>query len=76
MTSQNETETLMTVPEVAAVLRLNPATVYAMAESGELPSIRVGLSRGRIRVSRTALNQWIAEAANANAPAHAAAAIA
>lgn len=34
--------TLLTVKEVAAVLRVSPQTVYLMVKRGELPAFRVG----------------------------------
>lgn len=36
--------TLMTVVEVAALLRLHPKTVYRLVEEGKLACIRVGRS--------------------------------
>ena len=35
-------DNLITVNEVAAYLRVNPMTVYRMANRGELPGIKVG----------------------------------
>jgi len=40
---------LLTVPEVAAVLRVSRATTYKLIEAGSIPSHRVG---GSIRVER------------------------
>lgn len=37
-----EPEPLLTVVDVARLLRLHPKTVYAMAASGRLPCIRIG----------------------------------
>ncbi|GEM_PF-1975390 len=43
---------LMTVPEVAAFLRLSRSTVYALMEKGALPYVRIGAAR---RVPRRAV---------------------
>ena len=45
-----------TIPEVAAQLGLKPRTVYAWAEHGQLPTIRVGK---RVLVPVAALEQWL-----------------
>ncbi len=47
---------LMTVPEVAAYLRLNPATIYRLAKEGSLPAFRIGR---QWRFSREALDDWL-----------------
>lgn len=44
--------TILTVPEAARVLGLDPVSVYAQARSGALPSIRVGTS---VRIPAAAL---------------------
>lgn len=48
---------VMTVREVAALLRLNRKTIYDAAARGELPSRRVGR---RVLISRAALVAWLA----------------
>lgn len=51
-------ETLMlTVPEVAAHLRIGRTVVFRLIKSGDLPSVRIGRAR---RVSREALVGFIA----------------
>ena len=47
---------LLTAHEVAAYLGLHFQTVYTMAGSGELPSIKIGRSR---KFDKLALDQWI-----------------
>ena len=47
---------LLTVPEVAAHLRLSRARVYELLSAGQLPSVRIGRSR---RVRRTALAAFV-----------------
>lgn len=49
-------EPLLTVPEVAAWLRVKPSTVYAWVERGELACFRLG---GRLRFSRNQVLRWI-----------------
>jgi excisionase family DNA binding protein len=47
---------VMTAAEVAAYLRLNQATVYRLANAGEIPARRLG----RVwRFHRAALQEWI-----------------
>lgn len=48
---------VMTVREVAALLRLDRKTVYDAAARGELPARRVGR---RVLISRAALLAWLA----------------
>ena len=46
----------LTVPEVAALLRISRNHAYELVAQGALPSIRLGK---RIRISRDLLDQWI-----------------
>ncbi len=52
---------LLTVSEVAAELRLSKGTVYAMCSTGKMPSVRIGMNRGSVRVPRQALEKWLRE---------------
>jgi excisionase family DNA binding protein len=47
---------VLTVAEVAAVLRVSPMTVYRLLHSGELPSIRV---RRSFRIRRTDVDEYL-----------------
>jgi len=47
----------LTVQEVSEYLKVNPQTVYNWLDRGELPSVRVGKRRRRIR--RSDLNAFI-----------------
>ena len=47
---------LMTVAEVAAVMRVSKMTVYRLVHSGELPSVRVGRS---FRVAEEDVNEYL-----------------
>jgi excisionase family DNA binding protein len=51
-----ESTDLLTVAEVAELLRVKESTVYTWAESGVLPVYRVGRL---LRFSRTALDAWL-----------------
>jgi excisionase family DNA binding protein len=47
---------LLTIPEVAELLKVAEKTVYALAQRRELPGFKVG---GQWRFSRAAINDWI-----------------
>lgn len=55
----DELPTIATVAEVARYLRCSRAVVYCEIKSGRLPIIR--LSEKVWRISRAALERWIAE---------------
>jgi excisionase family DNA binding protein len=55
---QGGDDRLLTIPEVAELLTMHVSSLYEMARRGELPSVRVGK---HVRVSATALRQWIAQ---------------
>ena len=50
---------LLTVKEVAGRLRVSVSTVYELLQSGELPSFRVGLSGGALRISVADLETYL-----------------
>ncbi len=50
-------QALLTVPEVAAQLGMNPRHVYRLIDEGRLPAVR--LSERRLRVPRAALEAWL-----------------
>ena len=47
---------ILTVQEVAALLKVADKTVYAMAKDGELPAFKV---RGQWRCRRVDIDAWI-----------------
>ncbi len=49
-------EEVLTIKEVAALLKLAEKTVYSMAQQGELPAFKV---RGQWRIRRSELDRWI-----------------
>ena len=53
MTSQDD---ILTLPEVAGLLKVAEKTVYGLAQKGDLPAFKVG---GQWRFRRTAIDSWI-----------------
>lgn len=49
---------VMTVPEVAAYLKLAPSTIYRLAQAKKLPGRKVG---GAWRFSRQGIEEWLRE---------------
>lgn len=49
-------EEVLTIKDVAALLKVGEKTIYSMAQSGELPAFKV---RGQWRFSRKDLDTWI-----------------
>jgi excisionase family DNA binding protein len=49
-------DSILTLPEVAALLKVAEKTVYTMAQRGQLPAFKV---RGQWRFKRFDLDQWI-----------------
>lgn len=49
---------ILTIPEIAELLRIAEKTVYSLAQKGELPAFKVG---GQWRFSRKAIQGWIEE---------------
>ena len=47
---------ILTLPEVAELLKVAEKTVYTMAQKGELPAFKVG---GQWRFRRADLDAWI-----------------
>jgi excisionase family DNA binding protein len=47
---------ILTIPEVAELLRIAEKTVYTLAQRGEIPAFKVG---GQWRFSRGAIQAWI-----------------
>ncbi len=48
---------ILTLPEVAALLKVAEKTVYTMAQRAEIPAFKV---RGQWRFKRTDIDGWIA----------------
>ncbi len=47
---------VLTIKDVAAILKLAEKTVYAMANAGEIPAFKI---RGQWRVRRADLEKWL-----------------
>jgi len=47
---------ILTIPELAALLKVGEKTAYTMAQRGELPGFKV---RGQWRFRRTDIEAWI-----------------
>lgn len=52
----NMTDEILTLPEVAQLLKVAEKTVYTMAQRGQLPAFKV---RGQWRFRRADLDHWI-----------------
>jgi len=53
---------ILTIKDVAAILKLAEKTIYSMAQNSELPAFKV---RGQWRLRRVDFDQWVAEQAGA-----------
>lgn len=47
---------VLTIKEVAALLKLAEKTVYTMANAGEIPAFKI---RGQWRIKRADLDKWL-----------------
>jgi excisionase family DNA binding protein len=56
--AMKETMTLMTIQELAKLLRYSPKTIYKKAARGEIPSLPI--SRRKRLFSREAIEYWLA----------------
>jgi excisionase family DNA binding protein len=59
------TDEILTLQEVASLLKVATKTVYAMAQAGEMPAFKV---RGQWRFRRADLDAWIAQQTAARRP--------
>jgi putative molybdopterin biosynthesis protein len=55
-------ESLLTAQQVAVLLQVPTARVYQLAREGLIPTVRLGR---QVRVSASALNEWIADGGRA-----------
>ncbi len=49
-------DAILTIPEVAALLRISEKSAYKLAQAGELPAFKVG---NQWRLRRVELDAWI-----------------
>lgn len=54
--SLDDVPLVVSVPELAAILRISRNTAYAMVRSGQIPSIRTGT---QIRISKNAIKEYL-----------------
>jgi excisionase family DNA binding protein len=54
-------DTILTIKEVAAYLKVNERTVYRLAASGDIPAFKLG---GSWRFRKDALEHWIEQQSN------------
>jgi excisionase family DNA binding protein len=52
---------LLTIPEVASIMKVTRKAVYDMMRAKRLPYVQLGISRGR-RIRRSALNAFLSGA--------------
>jgi len=57
-------EQVLTIKEVAEILKLAEKTVYSMAQAGELPAFKV---RAKWRIRKVDFEKWMAEQAASRA---------
>lgn len=50
---------VLTVSEVAEVLRVHPTTIYRLVKRGDIPGFKIG---GNWRVNRVSLDLWLSAA--------------
>lgn len=60
----NESNEIMTVEDLASFLRISRVKSYELVKQKGFPSIKIGRT---IRISRTALLQWLANESNLSA---------
>jgi excisionase family DNA binding protein len=53
---------VLTIKDVAAILKMAEKTVYSMAQAGELPAFKI---RGQWRVRRKDFDDWVERQARA-----------
>lgn len=61
MSGTEEYETLLTIAEVANVLRVSKMTIYRLVHDGQIPSMRIGKS---LRVPVSALDAYLGKGDN------------
>ena len=69
MEAVEKTETaegeIMTTPEVARYLRLAEATIYKLAQAGEIPAVKVGRTW---RFKKELIDEWFRQESSRNSP--------
>jgi excisionase family DNA binding protein len=60
VTAPADIQSLLTIPEVAAILNVGRTTVYGFIQRDGLPAVTLG-GRGNLRVIKSSLLRWITE---------------
>lgn len=58
---------VLTVKEIAEYLKMNPITIYRLANAGRIPAFKVG---GDWRFKRNSIEKWIEDNENGNGKNH------
>jgi len=61
MTNHDEQPPLLTVREVAEILRVSPSLVYQLVEARKLACHRIGNRQGAIRISASDVDDYLAQ---------------
>jgi excisionase family DNA binding protein len=61
MTSQEKQPLLLTVREVAEILRVSPSLIYQLVEAKKLACHRIGSPNGAIRISAADVDDYLAQ---------------
>lgn len=64
MSQKDEQTPLLTVREVAKILRVSPSLVYQLVEGRKLASHRIGCRNGAIRISTADVDDYLARCRN------------
>jgi excisionase family DNA binding protein len=56
-TETHESQRLLTIPEVAAALRVSRGTVYRLVRVGRIPALRLGADGGSFRIPEDQLER-------------------
>jgi excisionase family DNA binding protein len=59
LSAPDVTSPLLTLDEVAQILRVSRRTVERRVKSGELPAVRTGRKRSNVRVDGRELQSWL-----------------
>jgi len=51
-----ELGSVLTVTEVAEILRMNSTTIYRLVKNGSIPGVKIG---GNWRISKASLDLWL-----------------
>ncbi|MBI5374208.1 MAG: helix-turn-helix domain-containing protein [Candidatus Schekmanbacteria bacterium] len=54
---------LLTIDEVAKLLKLNKHTIYRYAKDGKIPAVRIG---GSWRIAEEVLSRWLVDGSSNN----------